>query len=324
MKVILFILSLIYDFFSKVRNFLFDKQILKTYKSSIPVICVGNLTVGGNGKTPLCILLAKKYAHLNPVILSRGYRAKNSGVIVVNDSHTATEVGDEAKMIFDAGFLVVIAPSRISGAKWIEKHKLGKLIILDDGFQHRYLERDLNLVLIDCSSRKAVFNFKLGHLLPLGRFRESKRTGFGRADAVILSSRSKSEVKVKSEDLGIPSNIPVFHSKIIKTKIFPTIDKTKSFVAVCAIANPTGFFKVLGELDLNILEYYTKGDHYSFTKNDIEKIKARFPDAEIICTEKDAVKLRPLINVYSLQIEVDLTPIEEFDTLVQSHLNLPL
>ena len=324
MKIILYLLSLLYGMFAGLRSLLFELKILKKYKSHLPVICVGNLTAGGNGKTPFCILLAKKFEHLNPVILSRGYRSKGSGVIVVNDSHTPEDVGDEAKMMFDAGFSVVIAPSRVSGAKWIEQHALGKLIILDDGFQHRYLERDLNLILIDCSSKESIKKFKQGRLLPFGRFRENKAAGLSRANAIILSTRTTTNVNLTSEELGIPPQIPVFQSKIIKTKIFPTIDRTKPFIAVCAIANPGGFFKVLNELELDIKEFYVKQDHYSFKKEDIDEIKLRYPEAEIICTEKDAVKLRPLVNVYALQIEVDITPRSEFDRLIESHLKLKL
>ena len=185
------LLSAIYNLLTKVRNLLYDKGILSSYKSNLKVISVGNISVGGTGKTPLVIYLSKilKDKGYKPVVLSRGYKGSIKGPHLITDTNTYHEVGDEPLLIKNlASVPVVIAKKRVKGAKIIEELKLGDIIILDDGFQHRALKRDLDIVCIDASSEESVSKFFTDKLMPAGRLRESRASGLKRANAVVFFS----------------------------------------------------------------------------------------------------------------------------------------
>lgn len=306
-------LSKIYRLITTARNILYDRKILKTYRSKLPIVCIGNITVGGTGKTPLCIELVNhlKNQGRRPVVLTRGYKGSLQGPILINESHSYREVGDEPLLIYErTGVPVVVSKSRVTGAKFIEQNNLGNFIILDDGFQHRALERDLNILCVNCADEKAVNQFIEGELLPYGIFREAKSEGIKRADILILNSRSTNEVELQVKEkilaninsINIASNnktLPVYTAKIA----FESLDflQNEEVVAFCAIANPEGFFASLESLSIKIINKIIFPDHYEINLNDIQKIIKFNPSVKLVCTEKDFVKIRNILKENNLE-----------------------
>ena len=177
------VLSKLFQVGVEVRNYLFDVGLRKQAKSKLPVISIGNITVGGSGKTPVSALMVETLIELGkkPVLLSRGYGGSSKGPTLVKVETTAKLVGDEALMQargFNFEIPVVISRKRSLGAKFIEENNLGDIIVLDDGFQHRMLSRDLDIVVLDISEKNFETRFKLGRMLPAGRFREKPRPSF--------------------------------------------------------------------------------------------------------------------------------------------------
>lgn len=315
-----------YGWAIRCRNYLYDHGWFATYSSAIPVVSVGNLTVGGNGKTPLVIaiadqLIARGY---RPVVLSRGYGGSEKGPHVVGPEDTAERVGDEPILIArKTGVPVVIARKRADGAQLIERTKLGTIIILDDGFQHRALERCCNIVCIRVDDGDAIQEFLRGELLPHGRFREPLRLGMLRADTVMLVNRNAGvhSSPVAEEDLArvFPASTTVFRSNVtveaIQALDGEEVLKPQPVVALSGIANPKAFHRTLEALGYTLLERKVFGDHHQFSKNDIDQLLEQFPDTKIICTEKDGVKLRGLTapgTLFELRMKAQIRPADAF------------
>lgn len=320
-------LSSIYGLTSTIRNLLYDNALFGSYISSLPVISVGNITVGGSGKTPLCItigelLTARGY---RPIVLSRGYGGSEKGPYQVCKTDDPKRVGDEPALMAQE-MSVVISRSRSRGAKFIEEHNLADIIILDDGFQHRALHRNLDIVSVDVGTPDAIEKFLKGALLPLGRFRERRGPALERADLIMLSER-----RIASEK-SIPDKrlLALFSSK---HKIFRSIVKPKGIfslisgesvdlqkvVAFCGIANPENFFLTLKSLGLEVAGQYPYRDHFPFRAETLQTLRNRHPEVPLICTSKDAVKLKALPpqdleNVFELKIETEIFPSDAFMT----------
>jgi tetraacyldisaccharide 4'-kinase len=306
-------LSSVYGAITGARNLFYDLKIFPAYDCRLPVVSVGNISAGGNGKTPLVIYLAEEYqaAGFKPAILSRGYRGSFAGPVLVEKNHLAAQVGDEPLMISEKLSLpVVVAKDRIKGADFIREHKLGDLIILDDGFQHRRLKRNIDIVTVNAATVSDIQNFIDAKLLPGGLFRESRDKALERADVVILSSRSSSPL---SEELSrkatsvIPKRCVVAKAVFIPKGIF-SINGGKQLskqpvYAFSAIANPEGFFQTIQELGFEVKAKKTFHDHYHYMQDDISLLLKEAKDLPLICTAKDAVKLRD-INKDSARIYV--------------------
>lgn len=289
------------------RNFLYDKNILKSERVDAYVISVGNLTTGGVGKTPVVAEIAKYLQSKGEkiAIVSRGYGGKlsNKQVNIISDGekvyYNAELAGDEAYWFSEnlKGVCVLTSKSRINAVKIaIEKFNVTK-IILDDGFQHRKIYRDLDIVLID--SEKQLGN---GNLLPAGPLRESK-SNIKRADRVLIMDKSgdllKSREFSKQFEKSFVCNVRP--DKIYNIKTGAGISKEAPSVAICAIGQPQQFFDFLK--DYNILYKKTFDDHHIYELKDIEKI-----EESIITTEKDAVKLLKFDkdNIFALKLKLDL------------------
>lgn len=252
-------LSKIFWLVTEIRNWLFDKGLLKVTKVTLPVISVGNIHVGGTGKTPTVIFLASelKKQGLNPVVLSRGYKGRLKGPHLISDSDTYIDVGDEPILIRRKTKLpIVVSKNRVKGAKYIEKMKIGDVIILDDGFQHRWLFRDIDILILPSET---------GDLLPLGMLRE--------------------DIKHKARaDIIIEKPIGTF---------FLTAQKpiSEPLTLVTGIANPDRVKTHLESLGLKIGKFVTFPDHHPFSAQEremyidavtTEKDSVRFPEAKII------------------------------------------
>ena len=326
---LLILLSWLYGLCSQLRNWLFDIGVLRSYRSSLPVICVGNCTVGGTGKTPLVrelIPLLRKRG-LVPVVLSRGYGGTIVGPHQVLSSDSAAHVGDEpALLALDVSLPVVISRSRVKGAQYIEKQKLGTVIILDDGYQHRSLERTLNVLCLNVADIEAQNKILTGRYLPWGIFRESLRAAFRRADLLVFSFRSQlvnpSTLKNQLIEL-IPNKLPILYSAVDSARVISVQTKqvlsAQKVTVLCAIANPEGFLLTLTQLGFELDSVHVLPDHSPQVTEHCARLIAE-STLPIVVTEKDLVKipqeLRTSARIYVTEISLKLEPQEVLGSLL--------
>ena len=306
-------LSLLYGLVVWFRNKLFDRKILLSKKYDIPVVSVGNITVGGTGKTPhveyLLRLLQKKY---KVAVLSRGYKRKTSGFVLADKKATGKTIGDEPFQIFRKfpETIVAVDSNRRRGIKkllTLPEINRPEIILLDDAFQHRYVKPSLSILLTD-SNRLMYEDF----LLPAGRLREPC-SGKERAGIVIVTKCSSALQPVDYEYISKHLNlfphqslyftafeygnlIPCFGNKEPAGKTLEEIRENNCPVLLIAgIANPQTLISEL-KIYAKKLETMIFPDHHLFTMNDIRKIDAKFAQLSgvnklIITTEKDFVRL---------------------------------
>tara|TARA_B100000989_G_scaffold294798_1_gene274565 strand:- start:30 stop:995 length:966 start_codon:yes stop_codon:yes gene_type:complete len=270
----------------------FEKEI----KITTPTICIGNLNIGGSGKTPVVIavrkLLSKKYRNI--FVLSRGYKSLNKKPKIVSNDDTAKEVGDEAYIHKKYG-KICIARDRKEGALLCEKLK-SDLIILDDGFQSKNIKKNIAIIVVD-SDRM----FGNQRLLPAGPLREKIEDGIKRADAIIYIKNND-----KKLSLEIPSSLPVFLA--YRRIVFKKKPKREIF-AFCGLGNPENFFKSLENFGLVISKKKVFPDHHYFNNLEIEEIIkiAETENIDLVTTLKDYVKIdekyKNKIKVADLEID---------------------
>lgn len=273
-------LSSLYGLAVRLRNILYDIGLLKIHHTPPVVISVGNIEAGGTGKTPFTIALAGrlKSAGYHVAILTRGYKGRLKGTVLVRPDHRAQDVGDEALlMALTSGVPVIKSPDRVAGALFAY-HMLGtRIVIMDDGFQHRRIHRDLDIVLV-------AEDVHTDTLLPLGRLREPA-TSLERADIIVRTKGSSSSEP--SAEL-VPDCFVDAEGNINQLSDI----QGKKILAVCGIARPENFFSVLKSLGA-VVEEYALPDHHNYTIGDIRLITYRGAGAwKIITTEKDMVKFR--------------------------------
>lgn len=273
------------------RNFAYWSRLAPVRRAAIPVVSIGNLTVGGTGKTPLALWLARGLAARGArvALVSRGYRGSARGVAIVSTGDGPLlgpeVVGDEpAMMARGFGGVVVVAARRIDGVN--EAARLGcEVAVLDDGFQHRALARDFDLVLYDGTR---------GPLLPAGPLRESLRA-IRRADAVVLTPAAGATVV----DLGLPAfRVTTELTGLVESVGGHWQERTcgclagKRVVAVSGIAHPERFYELIRHWDAEIVEVFEYADHHQYTHTDWQEISRRSQDCDLlVTTEKDLVKL---------------------------------
>lgn len=299
-------LSYLYRMAVNFRNILYDRGLIKSYNIGIPVISIGNITMGGSGKTPLVIFLAQWLIEqgFKPVILIRGYMAER----------TKGYHSDEVKMLNSKlkNIDVVQGPDRVKNAQEYLKSHHCDIFILDDGFQHRKINRDLNIVALDM-----INPFGNGELIPRGILREPT-TSLKRSDVVILTRTDLGKDKINltkdtitrinpRADIIEAIHKPVQFVDLKDAKAHePSILKGKNILAFCAIGNPAGFEGSLRKLGINISSFEIFEDHYSFTDSDIQRLLKMSKDlnvAALVTTSKDAVKLQPYLNHVTHQIQ---------------------
>lgn len=326
-------LSMIYGAVTVLRNRLYDTNSLEIYRSTLPVISVGNITAGGNGKTPLCIMLARNLAArgYSPVILMRGYGGNTVGPYLCTGNESAADIGDEALMLSRlCGLKVVVSRKRAAGARLIEQQGIGSLIILDDGFQHRKLARDLDIVTVDVGSKESVDEFAAGRLLPAGLFRESRERAFRRIDMVVLAQRKPymdGRTELSAVLKLIPRNVRIFESSLRPDGVTGIEDQSRltarEIAVFSSIAAPQGFHQTLSEMGYEVAASKTFPDHYLITARDLDELRASFPGKPLVCTEKDAVKLAGMNchGIYVLKVALQVTPADAFMVQVERALN---
>lgn len=316
--------SVFYKMLISLRLFGYQVGILKAYQAEAPVISVGNLTTGGTGKTPIVYALAEQLSLTHKVaILSRGYGRKDSSSPCIVRDYKAMHVsspttcGDEAFMMAQSleNIAVLVGSSRSALANIAVKELGANLLLLDDGFQHIKLKRDLNILLVDAA--KVFGNQKI---LPAGPLREPL-SQLSRADLIILTNKS-SNASNNTPELLNKLQKPLYQTNLIfkawkdiyEQKTIKLSKDEKAFV-VTAIAQPESFLEQIKLQNLAILGYKFYEDHHAFTQKDIAMI---FKEAHalgassIVTTEKDAVKIapfladRPSIPIYSSIVRFDL------------------
>lgn len=302
-RFLLFPLALFYRAMIFWRNFFYNIGFFVSKRLSCKIISVGNISVGGTGKTPAVLYLVKLLQDRGKsvAILSRGYARKSKGTILVSDGKgnvsSLLDGGDEP--VFMANKIpqipIVADENRIRGATYLIDNFNPDYIILDDGFQHRAIERDLDIILINSQTKE-----KMNKLLPYGFLREPK-SQLKRADIIFLTKTNLGESMVTVPE---KLDIPVYKSSMVMQKNLQSIAgevlrndaiSTKKVFAVSGIGDPESFHTILTQSGAHISGHYTKPDHYNYSDDDVKKIikNAQQTNAEyIITTEKDLVKLK--------------------------------
>lgn len=320
--------SILYQAAVQTRNRLYDIGVLTSHDVEAPVISVGNISVGGTGKTPFVIYLADRLRKLpvkvgKTAVVSRGYRGSATGTHVVSDGNkvisTPDMAGDEPMLIAESspGRVVIVDRNRVRGTQYAIEELRARLILLDDGFQHRRLARNLDIVLLD--SRNPLGNRRV---LPAGFLREPV-SSLARADLVVLSKArgDDDDLAERSKRLG-----EIIKKPVIVTRIVPQYwrslgqgellaadqIKGRKVVAFAGIADPTSFFSLVEELGAEIAGFVPLPDHCRYSKAQMDRIAGTFirQRAEwLVTTSKDMIKLPAILRhlpVFHLQIDTEV------------------
>lgn len=310
--------SRLYGAITNLRISLYQKGWLRSSSLGVPAISIGNITVGGTGKTPLVAFVSKVLAENGEkvCILTRGYGRENSKKrILISDgkkilADDAKKAGDEplelAKKLLDFNVIVVADADRVSAAKWARENFEITAFVLDDAFQHHKVKRDLDIVTIDATKP-----FGNGKLLPSGILREPLKN-LKRADAIVLT-----RANLSNQIENLQSKIKMYNSSCL---IFTSQNKMENLIeldkfdetqnssttnqqqltpdnclAFCGLGNPENFFEQLRLENFNLVETETFPDHHFYNQKDIRKLEQKASEANatvLLTTVKDAVKLK--------------------------------
>lgn len=334
-RFLLFPFAVLYDGVTTVRNTFYNKGFFKSTRFDIPVIAVGNLSVGGTGKTPqieyLIRLLQDSY---KVAVLSRGYKRKTEGFILLKDEHSAEDVGDEPLQFYKkfSKISVAVDANRVNGIQQLKQRVHPDIVLLDDAYQHRKVEANFYVLLTKYDDLYAS-----DFVLPTGNLRESRR-GANRANVIVVTKCPEvlSEIEQKQiiQKLKPKANQPVFFSTINyqeKTKGHQQValDALKDYriLLVTGIANPKPLLSFLEKQECKF-EHLKFPDHHNFTTQEIEKIKNQFKSLTsekkiLLTTEKDYMRLSDKISDLSyLEIESKLiAKKEDFDQQITLAIN---
>jgi len=256
----------------------------RPFRSQARIVCIGNLTAGGSGKTPIAIAISHALAARGKrtIFLSRGYGGRLRGPIRVSPAqHSASDVGDEPLLLAAHG-TVIVARNRADGARLADS--LGAdIIVMDDGFQNFQIAKDLSLVVIDAEN-----GFQNGRLIPAGPLREGVAEGLARADGIVLMGE------------GAP-RLPTFAGPILSAHLVPTAPEAlrgRSVLAFAGIGRPQKFFQTLRSMGAEIVLAQSFPDHHKFSAIELSVLKAAAEktNALLVTTEKDFVRLDPAVR----------------------------
>ncbi len=327
-------LSLLYGAVTRTRLSLYRRGTFHTTKLDRPVISIGNITTGGTGKTPLVEYVARTLASQGKkvCILTRGYGRKDPHLqVIVSDGYgvlaSPSEAGDEPHLLATklTGLAAVISSAdRIAAGREAIKDFGTDCFVLDDGFQHLRLARDLNVVTIDATNP-----WGGGRLLPHGRLRESVE-GMSRADCVVITrcDQVESVDGLQDEISQLTRGKPIFESQMRLVRVSPLKNGGESLApptrvgAFCAVGNPGSFLNMLRQAGYELAADRAFPDHHVYSQEEIDAVSraARDAGAEVlVTTAKDAVKLRTLsfsIPCYVVEIEIAIDDQKAFSRLV--------
>lgn len=340
LRKILFPIAILYGFITSIRNFLFDNGILKSYSFDIPVIAVGNLSVGGTGKTPqieyLIRLLSPKY---KVATLSRGYKRQSKGFVLADSTSNAAILGDEPFQFYTKfkDIQVAVDTDRKNGIEQLlsqtetrgiaeQSEAKPDIILLDDAFQHRKVKAGFYILLTSYDDL-----YSEDFMLPTGNLRES-RNGAKRANAVIVTKcpenlplEEQNKIRIK---LQLNANQQLYFSYIDYDDCVYSKDKTMKVseiqnvdkLLLAGIAKPNPFFAYLQSKNDEKLVF---ADHHHFTENDIRNILDKAQNKIIITTEKDFVRLKGKLSeeqLYYLPIKSSfISDSDNFDKTITNY-----
>ena len=330
LRKILFPFAVLYGFITSIRNFLFDKGMLKSHSFNVPIIAVGNLSVGGTGKTPqieyLIRLLSPKY---KIATLSRGYKRQSKGFVLADSTSNAEILGDEPFQFYTKfnNIQVAVDADRKNGIEQLlYQQERPDVILLDDAFQHRKVKAGFYILLTSYGDL-----FCDDFMLPTGNLRES-RSGAKRADIIVvtkcpanLSLDEQNEIKSK---LQLNSDQELYFSyidyddsvysedKVLKVSEIENVDK----LLLAGIAKPEPFFGYLQDENVECLTY---PDHHHFSEKELLEINNKSKNKIIITTEKDFVRLKgsiPKEQLFYLPIRSTFLSVSEnFDKTITNY-----
>ena len=291
-SLILLPFSCLFCFISNIRSSLYRIKFFKAYKAPVPIIVVGNITVGGTGKTPLIIELVKQLQSMGrkPGVISRGYGGNSSSwPQLVDKDITALQVGDEPKLIHErTACPVSVGPNRQQDIELLLNKHQCDVILSDDGLQHYALQRNIEIAVVDAQRK-----FGNGFYLPSGPLRES-RSRLKKIDLVLLNGGEVNQLSFNLEPKYCePINKPNEEAKALKEFAGKTVH------AIAGIGHPARFFNMLRRLDIEVIEHEFV-DHASYVQSDL-----LFNDElPVLMTEKDAVKCATfdLVNHWSVPV----------------------
>ena len=301
-------LGALYDFVGAIKERLSDP-----FDCGVPIICIGNLTVGGTGKTPLAMALACALKAWRPAFLTRGYGGRLAGPVRVDPGmHTASDVGDEPLLL--AGIVpTFVARQRIDGAHAAREAGAG-LILMDDGFQNFALKKNIALAVID-----GQVGFGNGRVVPAGPLREKPSRGLARADAVVLMGPTD---KHPAYLHGFER--PIFHAVL---EADPNALPSRPLIAFAGIGRPEKFFASLSAVGRAPAETHAFADHHTYTSGEIETLlqRARTAGAQLVTTQKDHVRLPPALaaQIAWLSVHAKLAEEAEFLDFLKARLPAP-
>jgi tetraacyldisaccharide 4'-kinase len=288
------------------RNALYDRGVFKVYRLTRPVVSIGNISVGGSGKTPFVIALGEllQQQGIEFDVLSRGYGRRSVEIAVVDPNGTPEQFGDEPLLIArKLRAPVIVGADRYQAGLLAEKRFASKLHLLDDGFQHRRLHRDFDIVLLPEEDQR-------GTLLPTGRLREPL-SALKRADALVLPDKSEKPPQGKS---------------VWRARRQIEIAADGRLIAFCGIARPRQFFDALQAARQEIAGTLTFRDHHRYAQRDVDRLldlKKQTGAAGFVTTEKDAINLGTLsAQLQPLRTAVLRIDLESHDSVMAELLKI--
>lgn len=333
-RLLLFPFAVLYDLITSLRNFLFDISVFESTSFQIPVIVVGNLSVGGTGKTPQIEYLIRLLKDgFKVAVLSRGYKRETKGFVLLNERYNALDVGDEPLQYFKKFEFIDVAvdANRVEGIQKLMKSTAPEIILLDDAYQHRKVKGSFYILLTKYNDL-----FTDDFLLPTGNLRESRK-GVQRANIIVVTKCPFNLKEVEKEN--IRKKLQRYKKKVYFSAISYadkiagnqnlSLDELKKFevLLITGIANPSPLLEFLlkKEIKFTHLEF---ADHHHFSSKEIEGIQQKFSAITsdkklILTTEKDYTRLvNRLDELYFLEIETTfLEHQSQFDTVIKSHLH---
>ena len=284
--------SLLFRFGTKIRNLVSTKQ-----QSSLPIICIGNIVVGGAGKTPVSLRMGKLLikAGYKPHFISKGYAGLIKKSTLVQSWHSAISVGDESILLSEVA-PTWIGDDRIYSSK-LAKNKGGDCLIMDDGFQNPTIQKDFSIIVINATQE-----FGNKRVMPSGPLRESIKKGLSRTNLIIVIGDVSDELQNIT-----PINIPIFRAKFEINKE-NRIFRGQNITAFAGIAYPEKFYQSLLEQGAKIVKEVSYPDHYIYTENDLLSLAeiANKTKSILVTTQKDYVRIpkpyRSLVNILEGEI----------------------
>ncbi len=293
----------LYYIITWVRNWMYDKGLLKSTQFKVPTIVVGNLNVGGTGKSPMVEYIVRLLKdNMQLAILSRGYKRESDGFILATENDSAKTLGDEPFQFRNKfnDVLVAVDTNRVNGINKLLKNKIKpEVIVLDDAYQHRKVHGGFNILLTAYANL-----YSKDILLPTGDLREP-RNGAKRANIIVVTKcptdLSRTEREEVSRSLRVNTNQQLFFSTIgyenkvvnaLSDEISLTVLQEKEVILITGIADPKPLVQFLNEQNISISRHHNYPDHHQFSMSEISELQELNKDYTLLTTEKDFVRLK--------------------------------